>query len=904
MDMGMGPGSSCGGPVVVLKDITTSPEKARITSIEKVSFTVKEDKGLNKPGPASKTGRAVSRKPVPINTTEPSGSRKRRAMYLSSDSDTEGTEVMISADEEADDDRKDEPWGFHAKQHPKPLRVCSTELNGTLKRPQGRPAKTGEYVGLAEARRQANKQEEISLRQTAERELIEQERERRESRIIFTQKIAEEVAANPDRMETARRSLLLRQVSDAVATVEKVATSSKKLKSTYIKYLRDAAMTISSASKQLGDLTSSEEVTKLEMENVSLRAENSSLKETISRLQSDVEDIKKEIRGMVGKPTSPPGVATLSPPPQCNGDVREPPPRRYETRSGKRSLPPRGNINPLHPSLHNPLSTPLPDDGFGDEMEVEDKTNGLPNPKPAPTKGTSPEVPPHSVLQNMMGEVIRQVGDIVSARFAAIEGRLLPEEKLRPPLQGDKRRTELPTVPPQRIRQKVGAPITPPPTLGQPVGVALPPTGEAEWKTVKGKGKKGKSTPAPPLPAPTKGNKIAPSGPTKQAAKTPMSYAEAARMEKKGGMGTSKGPSRKGELPQKKPGKPSSGPRATESIPGQPKGKSPPKKAKKPPRRTAAITLSLLPPPEGQQGETITSMAEVLKVAKEKIDLKEMGIEYLRPKRAVTGALILEVPGEGSSLKADNLAAKLSQVVRDLGVKVARPVKCVELRVTKLDDAATCENIALAIAELGGCAPADIKVAPPRRAAQGLFAAWVRCPETAAYRVAKAGKVTVGWAQAKVESLKARPLQCYRCLEFGHTRQRCTATTDRGNICYRCSQSGHLAVECTNAPYCTLCAGKGLKATHRMGGNACPLAAPVSKKKKTTTTPARSTKERTTRERTTRDSSKTGPRPAPTAEKGKAVPPTAQLPSSSNKGDAKSPPNKEDGLEEAMDTTQ
>jgi len=157
-----------------------------------------------------------------------------------------------------------------------------------------------------ESKRQAAKQEEIRLRQEAESELLELEKARRKSRTIFSHKIAEEVAANhnPDRIDAARRSLLLREVSDAVATVQKVALSSSNLKGTFVKYLNSAAKRIS-ASEQLSSLTTSEEVIKLERENASLRAENSSFKETISCLQSDVEDIKNELRGMAGKPPPP-----------------------------------------------------------------------------------------------------------------------------------------------------------------------------------------------------------------------------------------------------------------------------------------------------------------------------------------------------------------------------------------------------------------------------------------------------------------------------------------------------------------------------------------------------------------------------------------------------------------------
>jgi len=834
-------------------------------------------------------------------------------MDTSTGSDTE----IVTSDEEEDVvsvNNTDEEWGADVplKQFPKPHKVGP---NGEVKRYPGRPVKSGDYVGLAAARKKAAKQEEVCLRQIADKEFIELERERRESRAIFTNKIADEVAANghnPDKIELARRSLLLRQVKDAVATVEKVASSSKKMKSTYVKYLRDAAEAISSASKQLGDLTSSEEINNLERENASLKAENSFLKETISRLQTDVEDIKKELRGMAGKPPSPPILVTPQSSLPSSEDRNEPPPRRYETRGSKGRLSSCGKGTPCPPPT--PQTTPLPEDGFGDAMEVVEEVGGLPKSDTTPPINAPPEGTQHQAFQGIMGEVLRQIGDMMNARFAAIESRLLPEETLRPPLQGDKRRRcELP-APPQRDAKGDVPPVPLFSTSGKLRGGAMPPK-ETEWTTVKGKGKKGKGTTALP-PTPSSSNsvgKTALQGPTSKQAttKTTKSYAEAARMERRKEPSTSsKGPPHGKELSLKKSGKPSSGPKASESIPGQPKGKSTPAKMRKPPRRTAAVTLSLLPSPEGQQREKAATIAEALKLAKEKIDLKEIGIEYLRPKRAITGALILEVPGENSSPKADNLAAKLSQIVGVLGVKVARPIKSAELRITKLDDAATCDSVATAIAELGGCAPTDIKVAPPRKSAQGLYAAWVRCPETVAYKAAKTGKVKVGWAQAKVELLKARPLQCYRCLEFGHTRQRCTATTDRGSICYRCSQSGHLAMECTNTPHCALCEGKGLRTAHRMGGNACPLAVPKSKTKKATATPpTRTTRDtRTARDRTAGDSPKTGPTPAPSTEKGKekgkAVSPTAQLPHPNKKGDAKSPPNKEEGLEEAMDTTQ
>lgn len=84
--------------------------------------------------------------------------------------------------------------------------------------------------------------------------------------------------------------------------------------------------------------------------------------------------------------------------------------------------------------------------------------------------------------------------------------------------------------------------------------------------------------------------------------------------------------------------------------------------------------------PEGQYGET-------MRLAREKINLADLGIEATRPKRALTGALILEIPGNDGDAKADRLAAQMRDVlVGKEGVKVSRPRKMRELRIRGLDD--------------------------------------------------------------------------------------------------------------------------------------------------------------------------------------------------------------------------
>ncbi|XP_025157023.1 uncharacterized protein LOC112589129 [Harpegnathos saltator] len=75
------------------------------------------------------------------------------------------------------------------------------------------------------------------------------------------------------------------------------------------------------------------------------------------------------------------------------------------------------------------------------------------------------------------------------------------------------------------------------------------------------------------------------------------------------------------------------------------------------------------------------------------IDLLALGISGLRPKRAVTGALILEVPGEGGAERAQKLVPLMEAALAGSGVRVARPVRRAELRVTGLVEATTKEEI-------------------------------------------------------------------------------------------------------------------------------------------------------------------------------------------------------------------
>ncbi|XP_020295080.1 uncharacterized protein LOC109860422 [Pseudomyrmex gracilis] len=97
-----------------------------------------------------------------------------------------------------------------------------------------------------------------------------------------------------------------------------------------------------------------------------------------------------------------------------------------------------------------------------------------------------------------------------------------------------------------------------------------------------------------------------------------------------------------------------------------------------------------------------------------RIKLSDFGISEVRPKRAVTGVLIMEIPDEGNETRADRLQKAISALAGELGVTVTRPVKICELRVRGLDDSITPEEIEQPVVAVGGFWPTDIKVGRAR----------------------------------------------------------------------------------------------------------------------------------------------------------------------------------------------
>jgi len=234
-------------------------------------------------------------------------------------------------------------------------------------------------------------------------------------------------------------------------------------------------------------------------------------------------------------------------------------------------------------------------------------------------------------------------------------------------------------------------------------------------------------------------------------------------------------------------------------------------KRRRPPR-TAAVAIKGIT--EG------FSYASALRSLRDKIVLPELKIEGSHIRKAANGGIIIEIPGEDRSAKADKLKEKIAEVLGDTA-RVSRPKIRGEIRLIGFDDSVVSDEIADVIAMTGGCRSDEVKVGLIRPMANGLYTAWVGCPIGAAIKASASSKIKIGWTVAKIELLKSRPIQCYRCWGKGHLRAQCRADIDLSKTCYRCGTEGHPAAECKNEVACALCKLQGRSSEHRVGSTLC-----------------------------------------------------------------------------------
>lgn len=228
--------------------------------------------------------------------------------------------------------------------------------------------------------------------------------------------------------------------------------------------------------------------------------------------------------------------------------------------------------------------------------------------------------------------------------------------------------------------------------------------------------------------------------------------------------------------------------------------------------KTAAITITC---------EEDVSYNEIITRAKREITLTEYGIEDCKTRRGYTGGLVMEISGEEAADKADKLAIKLREVLKNERVNIQRPVKKVNIKITGFDETTDKEEITNEIIRICECRHEDIRVSNVRRTIRGIGIAWLVCTIEVAINLLEKNKIRIGWSMVRCEIASARPLRCYRCMETGHSRFNCRSSIDRSGNCFNCGKLGHTANGCTNRSSCMVCRYYGKPHAHRTGGPGC-----------------------------------------------------------------------------------
>lgn len=217
-----------------------------------------------------------------------------------------------------------------------------------------------------------------------------------------------------------------------------------------------------------------------------------------------------------------------------------------------------------------------------------------------------------------------------------------------------------------------------------------------------------------------------------------------------------------------------------------------------------------------------TSHKEVMIKAKKEISLRDIGIDNCKIRTGFTGGIVLEIPGQDADKKADILAERLRGLYPgNEDVRINRPKIKAEIKIVGIDESVSHDEIKEAMSLAGNCVPNDVKISATRRTNRGTGLAWIQCPVEAAMKILENKNIIIGWTTVTCALLESRPLRCFRCLELGHSRNRCNNQIDRSDVCFNCGVSGHTASACTSRPHCVLCEYYGRSALHRLGGEKC-----------------------------------------------------------------------------------
>lgn len=129
--------------------------------------------------------------------------------------------------------------------------------------------------------------------------------------------------------------------------------------------------------------------------------------------------------------------------------------------------------------------------------------------------------------------------------------------------------------------------------------------------------------------------------------------------------------------------------------------------------------------PENAAAVTITcpqeSYSRVMRIVRDRVDLKSIRVPEVIPKRTRTGVLALLVPGSDNKEKANKITSALRQSLSDQErIWIAHPIRTTELKVKGLIEFMSEEEIKEQISEMRECPIKDIKTGRTQWMRNGL----------------------------------------------------------------------------------------------------------------------------------------------------------------------------------------
>jgi len=101
-----------------------------------------------------------------------------------------------------------------------------------------------------------------------------------------------------------------------------------------------------------------------------------------------------------------------------------------------------------------------------------------------------------------------------------------------------------------------------------------------------------------------------------------------------------------------------------------------------------------------------------------------------------------------------------------------------DLRISGFDEFVIKDEIITTVTEFGDYLASDVRVGSFRPMRNGLG---MTCNAPFLPRSHK-NKVNLGWSVTRVELMRARLGQCFKCWYFGHVRNNCESVTDPGPV--------------------------------------------------------------------------------------------------------------------------